>query len=157
MPNHENAISNLLYSYTERFDAGDQEGAAELFKHARIIVGENGECVDYLGLLANWRAIVILDEETGSPRTKHCCTNAIIEVDEANRRATARSYYIVYQQTPTLPLQPIVAGRYHDIFEYVDNQWRFSERDYRMMDLIGDLSQHLRGYQEILAARQAKQ
>ena len=144
MRNHENEISNLLYSYTERFDLGDQEGAAELFKHAKVIIGQDGESVDYQGLLEIWRSLVIIDEKTGTPRTKHTCTNAIIEVDEANNIATARSYYVVYQQTETLPLQPIVAGRYHDKFELVDNQWRFSERDYRMMEMVGDTSQHLR-------------
>jgi hypothetical protein len=37
----------------------------------------------------------------------------------------------------------IVAGRYDDRFERVDGRWRFSYRDYTMMDQIGDLSHHL--------------
>ena len=105
-----NAIRNLLYLYTERFDLGDLSGAAELFRHARIITGDQGDSIDAEALLALWKKHVILYQETGTPRTKHQCTNAIVELDEGGLTASARSYYVVYQQTDTLPLQPIVAG-----------------------------------------------
>ena len=55
----------------------------------------------------------------------------------------ARSYFVVLQQTPELPLQPIVSGRYRDRFERVDGVWRFAERRVRT-DHMGDLSAHLR-------------
>ena len=71
-------------------------------------------------------------------------TNPIIEIDEALGTATCRSCYTVLQQIGDGPLQPIVAGRYHDHFERVGDVWRFSERDYSMMDLVGDVSGHLR-------------
>jgi 3-phenylpropionate/cinnamic acid dioxygenase small subunit len=80
----------------------------------------------------------------GTPRTKHVLSNPIIEVDEAAGTAACRSYYTVLQQTETLPLQPIVAGRYHDRFRRIEGEWRFTQRDYTMLDLIGDTSQHLR-------------
>ena len=153
MQNHANDISNLLFSYTERFDLGDFEGAAELFRHARVLIGAKGESVDYQGLLSNWRSMVIVDPITQTPRTKHTCTNAIIEVDEEAKTATARSYYVVYQQTDTLPLQPIVAGRYHDKFERVDGIWRFCERDYRMMEMVGNMSEHIRNFDQLIKAK----
>ena len=81
----------------------------------------------------------------GTPRTKHVVTNPIIEVDETAGTATCRSYYTVLQQTDDLPLQPIVAGRYHDRFQRVDGEWRYVYRDYSLMDMIGDVSQHLHG------------
>ena len=145
MTDPRNTICNLLYLYTERFDLGDLSGAAELFRHARIITGEQGNSIDAEALLALWRKHVILYQETGTPRTKHQCTNAIVELDEGGLTASARSYYVVYQQTDTLPLQPIVAGRYLDRFECIDGEWRFSERDYRLMEMLGDTSQHLHG------------
>jgi hypothetical protein len=37
----------------------------------------------------------------------------------------------------------VIAGRYHDAFEKVDGEWRFTDR-YILGDLQGDLSQHLR-------------
>ena len=58
-------------------------------------------------------------------------------------RASCRSVYTVFQQTPELPLQAIASGRYHDTFERVEGIWRFATRDYSMLDYIGDLSQHL--------------
>ena len=59
------------------------------------------------------------------------------------RTGLARSYFVVLQQTPELPLQPIVSGRYRDRFERVDGVWRFAERRVRT-DHMGDLSAHLR-------------
>ncbi|MGH7489887.1 MAG: nuclear transport factor 2 family protein, partial [bacterium] len=77
------------------------------------------------------------------PRTKHVITNPIIEVDEAAGTAMCRSYYTVLQATDAVALQVVAAGRYHDEFECVDGQWRFSFRDYSMLDLQGDLHDHL--------------
>ena len=56
-------------------------------------------------------------------------------------RATCRSYYTVFQQTDEVPLQPIVAGRYHDEFARAVD-WRFTRR-HMIVDLVGDLSKHL--------------
>jgi hypothetical protein len=44
-----------------------------------------------------------------------------------------------------LALQPIVSGRYQDVFERGDGQWRFVHRRVRT-DLVGDVSRHLRHY-----------
>ena len=46
------------------------------------------------------------------------------------------------QAVPGLPLQPILAGRYHDRFEQDEGTWWFSERRYQI-ELIGDLSHHM--------------
>ena len=151
MRNDEQEISNLLFTYTYRFDEGDFEGAANLFQHAQIIVGALGETVDYLGLLDNWRRMVKLYNDSGTPRTMHTCTNAIINTNLDEGTASARSYYVVYQQTDKLPLQAIVAGRYDDTFELVTGRWRFSQRDYRMMEMIGNISEHLHHSKLILA------
>ena len=147
MPDSHNAISNLLYEYTHRFDLGDFEGAAELFKNARIKVGDD-TWIDHEQLLANWRNMVIIYDD-GTPKTKHTCTNPIIEIDEDNNRAATRSYYVVYQQTATLPLQAVAAGRYYDSFERVDNVWRFSERNYSLLDMMGNMKDHLRNWEQI--------
>ena len=151
MRNDEQEIRNLLFAYTHRFDEGDFEGAATLFQHAQIIVGALGEAVDYLGLLENWRRMVMLCDGSGIPRTIHTCTNAIININLDHCTASARSYYVVYQQTDKLPLQAIVAGRYVDKFELVAGRWRFSQRDYRMMEMIGDISEHLHHSKLIMA------
>jgi hypothetical protein len=78
----------------------------------------------------------------GTLRTRHLATNAMIDIDEAADRATARSYFVVLQATDRLPFQPIAGGRYEDRFERVDGEWRFAERLIHV-DQIGDMSQHL--------------
>ena len=138
------AITNLLYRYAELMDAGDFEGAAAMFEHADLILDHDTDTrTDAAGILEIWRSLVIVHDD-GTPRTKHVTTNPIVEVDEALGTATCRSYYTVLQQLGDGPLVPIVAGRYHDRFERVADEWRFSERDYSMMDLVGDVSRHLR-------------
>ena len=151
MRSDEQEVSNLLFTYTHRFDEGDFEGAATLFQHAQIIVGALGETVDYLGLLENWRRMVMLCDSSSMPRTMHTCTNAIININLDDGTARARSYYVVYQQTDSLPLQAIVAGRYVDTFELVAEQWRFSQRDYRLMEMIGNIDEHLHHSKLIMA------
>lgn len=139
----ETAITNLLYRYAECMDSGDLAGAASLFTHAVLRVGEGErDTVDAAGMLAFWTNMVIRYPD-GTPRTRHVVTNPILEVDENAGTATCRSYYTVLQQTDGFPLQVIVSGRYHDEFERVDGRWRFCYRDYTMIDLVGDLSHHL--------------
>lgn len=133
-------ITNLLYRYAELIDAGDLEGVTALLARARLKT--DGKVVEgWEPIHALWRDNVRL-HPCGTPRTKHVITNPIIEVDEVAGTATCRSYYTVLQAAPGLPLQPICAGRYHDTFVRENGDWRFSERDYSMLDLVGDLSQH---------------
>lgn len=145
MTSSETAVTNLLYRYAEMIDAGSFEELGDgLFAHAQFIVAPppaprlDGQAMSRLLVSTTIR------HGDGTPRTKHVITNPIVEVDEEAGTAVCRSYYTVLQQTETLPLQPIVAGRYHDRFGRVDGDWCFTERDYTMLDMIGDISQHLR-------------
>ena len=135
-------ITNLLYRYAELMDGGDLEAVAALFTRARIKTGGGTVEEGAAPMLALWRAHVRI-HPGGTPLTKHVITNPIVEVDEAAGTATCRSYYTVFQATPDLPLQAICAGRYHDAFVRVGGEWHFSERDYSLLDLVGNLSQHL--------------
>lgn len=143
MASSETAIANLVYRYAELIDSGDFEGAAALFTHARIKIGSGeisaGEVLDL------WRGSIIVYED-GTPRTKHVITNPIIEVDEAAGRGTCRSYYTVMQQVGDGPLEAVICGRYHDTFECVAGEWRFSLRDYSLHDLPGTMSRHSRNW-----------
>ena len=139
----ETQIANLLYRYAECIDAGDLAGAAALFEHARIrIGGPDTDPIDAARLLGIWKSLIVLHPD-GTPRTKHVTTNPIIKIDEDAGTASCRSYYTVLQQTDEMPLQTIVTGRYHDRFERVDGQWRFSYRDLTLIDMVGDVSRHL--------------
>jgi 3-phenylpropionate/cinnamic acid dioxygenase small subunit len=141
----ETQITNLLYRYAECIDAGDLAGAAALFEHARIRIGgadAEHDTIDAARLLGIWKSLIVLHPD-GTPRTKHVTTNPIIEIDEDAGTASCRSYYTVLQQTDEAPLQTIVTGRYHDRFERVGGQWRFSYRDLTLIDMVGDISRHL--------------
>ena len=143
MDDARSAIEHIVYGYAERVDAGDFAGMAELFANARY----KGGGPDDPGVVGSDAVLGIMEEmvrryDDGTPRTKHVTTNLVIDADERAGTATARSYYTVFQQLSGFPLQPIIAGRYHDSFERVDDGWRLSERVI-FCDLIGDLSQHL--------------
>lgn len=137
------AITNLLYRYAELMDQGKLEAVAALFQHARIKMRGSEPLLDSAQLLDVWRSHVVL-YPCGTPRTQHVVTNPIIELDDVAGRAAVRSCYSVYQATEGFPLQLIAAGRYHDEFERHEEVWRFSYRDYSMLDLVGDLRFHLR-------------
>ena len=138
-------IENLLYRYAERIDAGDLEGVADLFAHGRVAASPDARPEQTFEgrdrVLALYRGSARIYED-GSPHTKHVTTNAIIEVDEGANSAAARTYFTVFQQVDDFPLQPIIAGRYHDTFQLIDGRWWFDTRIMHV-DLAGDLSHHL--------------
>jgi hypothetical protein len=135
------AIETLIMTYAERVDLGDFAGVAALFEGATyrsaiegVVAADGPE-----GLLAIFERLVRRYSD-GTPRTKHVTTNVILDID--GTAAGSRSYYTVFQQTEELPLQPIIAGRYHDTFEKADGTWRFCDR-LIFADLVGDVSHHL--------------
>ena len=134
-------IENLIYAYAERFDSGDLAGVAELFADGRIqaapgVVYEGAEQVH-----AMYDGAVRLYAD-GTPRSHHVTTNVTVTVAGDGATATARSYYTVFQQTDDLPMQAIIAGRYHDTFHRVDGRWRFDTRE-MFVGLTGTLDHHL--------------
>ena len=138
------AIHNLLFRYAELIDAGDFDGLADLLGGAAIGSGDAGPT------LTGHDAVLAMFTSTtrrypdGTPGTKHVTTNVILELDEETGSAAARSYFTVLQAVPGLPLQPILAGRYHDRFASDGGSWHFTERRY-LIDLTGNLSHHTLG------------
>ena len=135
-------IENLLYLYAERIDSGDLEGVAEMFREAEIVAPatEGPGSSGYDEVLKMYQVACRIYEDTGTPKTRHITTNAIIEVD--GDTATARSSFTVVQATAEFPLQPIIVGRYHDSFVCQQGRWQFSRRE-MYVDLLGDCSAHL--------------
>jgi SnoaL-like domain len=135
-------LANLIALYAELIDSGDFDGVAELLGDAAIGAG------DGTSLLRGRQAIHDLFASTtrihpdGTPGTRHVTTNLILDIDDGAGTASARSYWTVLQAVTGLPLQPILAGRYHDQFERGDDGWRFAERRY-LVDLVGDVSHHM--------------
>jgi ketosteroid isomerase-like protein len=135
------AIRALIHEYAELIDLGQLDAVAALFTNGTW--SSPGRGTPLRGVEQVRRAydgVILYD---GIPGTKHVISNVAIEVADDRTTATARSYFTVLQGRPDFPLQPVIAGRYHDQFERVDDAWRFADRQI-IPDLIGDLSHHLR-------------
>ena len=136
-------IRNLIYHYYHLMDLGDYRGVAALYGDDGILRDGN-QGTAWTGkdeTFALWDGLVRLYD--GIPRTKHCVTNLVVEVDDDDTHATAKCYTIEFQATDDLALQPLIVGRWYDDLAKVDGQWRFVERRW-FSDLVGDLSAHLK-------------
>jgi len=134
-------IQNLVHRYAELIDLGDFDALGRLLGRAEVGSGDHPGTLTGPDALTAMFTSTTRRYEDGTPRTKHVTTNCIVEIDERAATATCRSYFTVLQAVPALPLQPIVAGRYHDRFVCDDGTWRFAERRF-FIDLVGDVSQH---------------
>jgi len=136
------AITTLVYTYAEYVDAADFEAIGELFAHGKITTrGMRGATEGHdavRDLYQNTNKV----HPDGTLRTRHLCTNVIVEIEESAGTAAARSSFLVLQATKDLPLQPIVAGRYRDRFERAAGKWRFVERE-MSVEQVGNVSDHL--------------
>ncbi len=137
------AIENLLYRYAELIDGGDFAGIGHLFREAEIHAPAHNSVVKGAEQVsAMYRESARLYADSGTPKTRHLISNAIIEVAADGASAEARSCYTVLQATEALPLQAIISGRYRDQLRKCDGDWQFARREMHV-DLVGDLSQHL--------------
>jgi 3-phenylpropionate/cinnamic acid dioxygenase small subunit len=140
------AITELLYRYAELIDAGDFDGVGQLL--ARATFGGTGpQEVSGAASIAKLFATTTrrYPEHGNTPRTRHLVLNPIVEISpeiSGERTATARSTFCVVQNTETVPLQPIVVGRYFDAFSCDDSGWHFTERKVEVQ-MVGDVSAHL--------------
>jgi 3-phenylpropionate/cinnamic acid dioxygenase small subunit len=134
------AITDLVFTYAELFDTGDFERFGRLFEHGvfRTAGVAHSEFRGSEAVTKLIRSSVLLYD--GVPSTKHAISNVIVRVD--GDTADARAYFTLMQALPDLPLQTIMAGRYHDRFEKVDGSWRYTDHQITL-DLIGDLSKHI--------------
>ena len=134
-------IEALIHRYAKRVDDGDFAGVAELFSAGRIISADGTVLAQgFEAVHEFYSATVRLYPPHNTPLTQHVVSNLVLDIDE--HLANGSCQYTVFQCTDKLPLQPVIAGRYLDMFERSDGQWRFRERK-MSPQLIGDLSQHL--------------
>ena len=143
MSDARDSITNLVYAYAERIDAGDFEGIGALFEYGALSAEGSAHIARGAEeVTAQFRDTTRIYPDTGTPKNKHVTTNLTVDADEAAGTGTCRSYFTVFQQTENLPLQPIICGRYRDEFERKDGNWRFARR-HIICDLFGNLSRHL--------------
>jgi len=137
------ALLNLVHRYAELIDNGDLEGVAELFRHGCIRApAHDGIAQGYDQVLAMYRRSTRIYPQTGTPCTQHVVGNPIIDWAVNADEPEMRSRFTVFQAAEDFPLQPIIAGRYHDRFQRLEGKWWFKER-IMQVELVGDLRRHL--------------
>lgn len=129
-------VTELLYRYAELIDAGDFDGVGELLGRGSFMGVAGAPAIAELFASTTRR----FPEHGNTPRTRHLVLNPIVDVD--GERATARSTFCVVQNTNAVPLQPIVVGRYADVFARDENGWYFTERTVDV-EMVGNVSDHL--------------
>lgn len=135
------AVQDLMFRYAECVDRALFDELGELFRHGSL-GAEGAEPMRGSSPIRKFYAATNKVHSDGTLRTRHLTSNVIVEVDAASGRAAARSYFVVFQATQAVPLQPIVAGRYHDTFHVIDGHWCFADR-LIFVDQIGKMSDHL--------------
>jgi SnoaL-like domain len=144
-------INALLVTYAEHADEGRFEDFAALFEHGSYRLEPRGssEVTEFRGydeVLAYARQTRVFAD--GTPRTRHVLTNLHIEIDGDHARS--RCYGTVFQQTETLPLQPIACGRYLTEFHRLDGRWWFGQ--HVVTDFLrGDRSHHVEWHEHMPA------
>jgi hypothetical protein len=132
-----NAVTALLVRYCDLVDAGNWEGAGELFADGALVAPDGTELARGAEAVASFFASTVLLHD-GSPRTKHLVLGTVVEPQD-DGSAIARSSYLVLQGVDGGDVAPIITGRYVD---HVRDDG-FIERRF-FVDLTGDLSRHLR-------------
>ncbi|HMD45479.1 MAG TPA: nuclear transport factor 2 family protein [Acidimicrobiales bacterium] len=137
------AVTDLIYTYAERIDAGDFEGVADLLADADLTFeGFDAVRRGRDQILALYRATTRRYPD-GTPRTRHLVTNVIVERGPGEDRSSSRSTFTVLQAVDgALALQPIVAGRYRHRFERTGDDWRITSL-HMAVELVGDVGHHL--------------
>jgi len=130
-------IAELLYRYAELIDAGDFDGVGELLSRGNFMGVSGAENIAKLFATTTRR----YPDHGNTPRTRHLVLNPIVELNDGDTAAT-RSTFCVVQDTETVPIQPIVVGRYYDRFARDGDGWHFTERKVEIQ-MLGDVSAHL--------------
>lgn len=135
-------IERLHYRYAECVDRAMFDELGELFRHGRMTANVSDDAMSGSDQVREFYRATNRVHADGTPRTRHVATNIMIDLADDHETASARSYFVVLQATDDLPLQPIVAGRYHDTFRRIDGDWWFDVRLIHV-DQIGDMHEHL--------------
>jgi len=137
----EDNISRVVFGYATGIDSGNLDDTARLFSHGAWFVNPDqpfrgfDEVSEFL-----WSNVILYN---GVPRTRHCISNLVINLDSSGVKANAHSNVMVYQTVPDQLPGIIFQGGYKDSFLLVDGQWYFDER-HIVTDGIGDMSYHLK-------------
>jgi 3-phenylpropionate/cinnamic acid dioxygenase small subunit len=141
-------IENLIFRYARLVDTADYDALGAMFAQGEITSNKGAERRDGADALAGAAAVERFYATTnktypdGSAKTHHVVTNLEFEDMDGGDEVRVRSCFTVFQATPALALQPIVCGRYGDVFTRTEHGWRYRSKHIEVT-LIGELRQHL--------------
>jgi hypothetical protein len=134
-------VRNLLGRYCDCMDAADWAGVGALFRDGRLTSGGHVLAEGAGAVAAFYERGTQLHD--GSPRTKHLVLNTRLEEGADGVLVASSSYLVLQGIDGTMPLQPMITGRYVDTFAVApDGEPVWRERAFEV-DLVGDLSHHL--------------
>jgi 3-phenylpropionate/cinnamic acid dioxygenase small subunit len=145
-------IERLVFLYAELLDGGELDQLAALFKKGRIVVDGQPQAMEGSEQVKQTlaRYTCFYDEkgkrvdrllQPGRPFTRHITSNLFFQ-ELHEEKALVHSCFSVLQGLPGEEIKIVISGRYIDQFRCEAGDWFFSERR-EIIDLIGDLSQHL--------------
>jgi hypothetical protein len=146
----EDAIKRIIYRYCTGIDSGQLDKTAQLFTHGTWFLNPDQPIAGFKAVSEFLNNNVMLYD--GVPKTRHCVSNTVVDLDEDLRSARAQSNVIVYQTVqPRMP-EIIFQGGYKDTFHQIEGVWFFNER-HICTDGIGDMSRHLKTAKQTGSAR----
>jgi len=135
------AIDNLIASYARCVDTADYATLGRMFAGGVISANVRDDCLVGEEQVRDFYSTTNRTHADGTARTHHIVTNfeyRAVSPDEVR----VDSCFTVLQGTATLPLQPIVAGRYNDVFARDRDGWRFASK-HIIVTHLGNLAEHL--------------
>jgi len=136
------AIERLIAQYARNVDLGRYADLGKMFTHGRITANRREEPLEGAQAVQAFYSGTNRIHDDGTAKTHHIVTN--LEFGDTPRpdRIEVRACFVVFQATPKLPLQPIACGRYADVFQKLDGDWRYLSKHIEVT-LVGDTHEHL--------------
>ncbi len=135
-------IERLMYRYARCVDLARWDELGELFAHGQVRASTSDDVSRGAAEVAHLWSSLNKVHSDGTLRTRYLLTNLMIDIDEEAGTASSEAYFMVFQATDRLPLQPIVGGRHFDRFTRIDGVWWFADM-FVQVDQVGDVSDHV--------------
>jgi 3-phenylpropionate/cinnamic acid dioxygenase small subunit len=135
------AIDNLIARYARCVDQADYDTLGRLFAAGEITANVRDDRLAGEEQVRTFYSTTNRMHADGTARTHHIVTNFEYE-EVTGGKVRVDSCFTVLQSTEKLPLQPIVAGRYEDVFVRDTGGWRFASK-HIVVTHLGNLAEHL--------------
>jgi len=126
----ERACERLVARYTHLIDLGEGGRVGELFTADGLWESAEARMEGRDQITAGFGR----RQANAERRSRHVCTNVVVDVDEGGETATGVTYFVLFREDGvapdrTAPLPgPQIVGEYHDRFVRDPGGWRIAQR-----------------------------